>query len=81
MPADDGREGPLHHCLGRPVRPLGAEHEDLRGLLHVLLVHRALLLGQHVGGQGLGGRHGHGHAGGGGRPGGQAHPGAQGGPA
>ena len=84
VPADDGGVGALHDGLGGPVGPLGAEHEDLAGLLHVLLVHRGLLLRQHVGGQGLGGRHvhGQGHAGGGGGPGGQAHsrP-AQGGPA
>ena len=44
MPADDGGEGSLHHALGRLVCPLGGEDKDLAGLLHVLLVHRRLLL-------------------------------------
>ena len=44
VPADDCGEGSLHDSGGRPVGPLGAEHEDLARLLHVLLVHRRLLL-------------------------------------
>ena len=62
MPADDGGVGPLHHRLGGLVGPGGAEDKDLAGLLHVLLVHGRLLLGQHVGWEGLGGGHA-GHAG------------------
>ena len=38
VPADDGAVGPLHDGLGRLVGPLRAEHKDLAGLLHVLLV-------------------------------------------
>ena len=48
MPADDGRELLLHHRLGGLVGPLGAEDEDLTGLLHVLLLQASLLLRQHV---------------------------------
>ena len=58
VPADDGRELLLHDCLGGLVCPLSAEYEDLTGLLHVLLLQAGLLLGQHVGGQWLGDRHG-----------------------
>ena len=65
VPADDGGILLLHHCLGRLVGPLSAEHEDLTGLLHVLLLQAALLLREDVGGQGLGDGHrgqaGHGH--------------------
>ena len=53
MPTDDGGELLLHHSLGRLVRPLRAEDEDLTGLLHVLLLQARLLLGQNVGGQRL----------------------------
>ena len=58
VPADDGLVVALHDGLGGVVGPLGGEDEDLRGLLHVLLVQVGLLLGQHVGGQRLGHRHG-----------------------
>ena len=61
VPADDGLVVALHDGLGGVVGPLGGEDEDLRGLLHVLLVQVGLLLGQHVGGQRLG--HGHGRHG------------------
>ena len=53
VPADDGGELLLHDCLGGLVGPLGAEDEDLTGLLHVLLLQARLLLGQNVGGQRL----------------------------
>lgn len=54
VPMDDGLIAPVHDGLGGVVGPLGAEDKDLAGLLHVLLVHVALLLAQDVGGQGLG---------------------------
>ena len=57
MPADDGGILLLHHGLGGLVGPLGAEDEDLTGLLHVLLLQAGLLLRQHVRRQRL--RHGH----------------------
>jgi len=38
VPADDGAVGALYDGLGRLVGPLRGEHEDLAGLLHVLLV-------------------------------------------
>ena len=53
VPADDGVEGALHDGLRRLVGPLRGEDEDLAALLEVLLVHVALLLAHHVGGQGL----------------------------
>ena len=54
MPVDDGLVALVHDSLGGIVGPLCAEDEDLTGLLHVLLVHVALLLAQDIGGQGLG---------------------------
>lgn len=56
VPGDDGAEVSLHDGLRGPVGPLRAEHEDLRALLQVLLVHVGLLLADHVGGKGLGAR-------------------------
>ena len=60
MPVNYGLIVALHHRLGGVVGPLRAEDEDLAGLLHVLLVQVALLLGQDVGGKRLGDRGVHG---------------------
>ena len=57
VPTNDGWIGPLHHSLGCLVSPGSAEHKDLTGLLHVLLVHGGLLLGEHIGWERLRGGH------------------------
>ena len=42
MEGDDGLKLALVDRLGRFVGQIGAEHEDLRLLLHVLRLHRAV---------------------------------------